>query len=234
MHFDIITLFPEMFTLLDHSITGKAQKKELASWKTHYLRDYAINDYGQVDDSPYGGEAGMVIRPEPLAAAIQHIKAHDENTPIVFLTPQGKVFNQEMAKDFSQKKRMVLLCGHYKGIDERIRQKYITHEVSIGDFVLTGGELGAMVMIDAITRLLPGVLGNRESAENDSHYNGLLSWPVYTRPETFEEMSVPSILLSGHHKKIQEWQRAQSLQRTQEKRPDLYKKYILEQEEHSL
>jgi len=231
MIIDIITLFPEMFGPLQHSIVGKAQQKELVDIRLHNLRQWAINDYGQVDDSPYGGEAGMVLRPEPLAGALEELEAADKSCPVIFLTPQGNPLTQDMARELSDKKRMVMICGHYKGIDQRIRERYVTHEISIGDYVLTGGELPAMVLTDSIVRLLPGVLGNKESAENDSFWNGLLSWPVYTRPEEFAGQKVPDILLSGHHEKIKSWQKEKSLEMTQKKRPDLIKKLNLRQED---
>lgn len=231
MIIDIITLFPEMFGPLQHSIVGKAQQKELVEIRLHNLRQWAINDYGQVDDSPYGGEAGMVLRPEPLAGALQDLDVADKSCPVVFLTPQGAPLTQNIARKLSTKKRLVMICGHYKGIDQRVRDTYVTHEISIGDYVLTGGELPAMVLTDSIVRLLPGVLGNKESAENDSFWNGLLSWPVYTRPEEFAGQKVPDILLSGHHEKIKRWQREKSLEMTQKKRPDLIKKLNLRQED---
>lgn len=224
MKFDIITLFPEIFTPLEHSIIGRAKDKGVLDIKLHQLRDYAINDYGQVDDEAYGGEAGMVMRCEPIYNNLKAIDADQKQCPVIFLTPQGKPFKQADAKILAKEKRIVMICGHYKGIDERIRENYVTHEYSLGDFVITGGELAAMVMVDAISRLLPNAMNNRESAENDSHYDGKLSWPIYTRPEIFMEKKVPSILLSGHHANIKKWQEEQSLKRTKEKRPDLFDK----------
>jgi tRNA (guanine37-N1)-methyltransferase len=225
LNIDIITLFPEMFTPLESSILGKARQKDLWDYNLIQLRDFAINDYGTVDDAPYGGEAGMVLRPEPLYDALKSVQAENKQVPVIFPTPQGKVFNQQDACELAEMDRAVILCGHYKGIDERIRQECVTHEFSIGDYVLTGGEIPAMVMLDAVVRLIPGAMGNRVSAENDSHYNGLLAWPLYTRPETFREKKVPDILLSGHHAKIEQWQKEESLKRTQERRPDLYKNF---------
>ena len=218
MKFQIITLFPEMFTPLEHSIIGRAQRDNLCEWRLFQLRDYAINKHGQVDDTPYGGEAGMVIRPEPLAAAIRDTEPADE---VIFLTPQGQTFTQADAKELATKKSLTFVCGHYKGIDERIRKKFITKEYSIGDYVLTGGEIPAMAMIDAITRLLPKALGHRESAENDSFYQSRLAWPIYTKPQEFEGEQVPKVLLSGHHGNIAKWRAEESLKRTQERRPDL-------------
>lgn len=219
----IITLFPEMFAPLKHSIPKRAQDKGLFDLDLIQLRQFANNAYGQVDDYPYGGEPGLVMRPEPIQRAMESLGDLPSGTPVVYTTPQGKVFNQQMAQEWSRHGQMVILCGHYKGVDERIIEKYVTHEVSIGDYVLSGGELAAMVMLDAVVRLIPGVIGSFGSAENDSHYDGLLSWPVYTRPENWEGFKVPEILLSGHHGKIQKWQKDQALQRTKERRPDLLK-----------
>ncbi|MGL1903368.1 MAG: tRNA (guanosine(37)-N1)-methyltransferase TrmD [Fibrobacterales bacterium] len=218
---NIITLFPEMFQLLGHSIIGRAQEKEVIDVSLIDLRDFAINKYGQVDSTPYGGEAGMVLRPEPIVDAIK--ASHTEPGIVIYMTPQGKVFDQAMAKEFATAENITIICGHYKGIDERVCDKYVTHEVSIGDYVLTGGELGAMVVVDATTRMITGALGNQDSATSDSFYENRLAWPVYTRPREFEDMKVPDVLLSGDHKKIKIWQKEQSLKRTQERRPDLLK-----------
>jgi tRNA (guanine37-N1)-methyltransferase len=221
MKAQVITLFPEMFEPLKHSIPKKAIEKGKFQLELIQLRNFALNAYGQVDDYPYGGEPGLVLRPEPLADAIASLGQIPPGTPIVYTTPQGKVFDQNMAKEWADHKQIVFICGHYKGIDERIIEKYVTHEVSIGDFVLSGGELPTMVMLDAVIRLLPGVIGDFGSAESDSHYNGLLGWPVYTRPENWQGMQVPPILLSGHHAKIQQWRQEQAEIRTLERRPDL-------------
>lgn len=224
MKIDCITIFPEMFVPMEHSIVGRAQKNGLFSFRTVYLRDFAVNDYGQVDDAPYGGEPGMVLRPEPLARAIQSTRAREDGGKVIYLTADGIPFSQKIAKELSMERHLVLVCGHYKGIDERIRENYVDMEISIGDFVVSGGELPAMLLTDAVVRLLPGALGNKESGETDSFAQGPLGWPVYTRPEVFEGKSVPEVLVSGHHKRISEWRRAESLKRTKERRPDIYEK----------
>lgn len=224
MKIDCITIFPEMFTPMEHSIVGRAQRNGLFSFRTVYLRDFAVNDYGQVDDAPYGGEPGMVLRPEPLARAIRSTQVKEDGGKVIFLTADGIPFSQRLAKELSAESHLVLVCGHYKGIDERIRESYVDMEISIGDFVVSGGELPAMLLTDAVVRLLPGALGHKESGETDSFAQGPLGWPVYTRPEVFEGKSVPEVLVSGHHKRISEWRRAESLKRTQERRPDIYEK----------
>lgn len=224
LNIECITLFPEMFSPMEHSIVGRAQKNGLFSFKTIQLRDFAINDYGQVDDSPYGGEPGMVLRPEPLADAIQSTRVKENGGKVVYLTADGIPLSHRIAETLSSESHLVLVCGHYKGIDERIRENYIDLEISIGDFVVSGGELPAMLLTDAIVRLLPGALGHKESGETDSFAQGALGWPVYTRPEVFEGKKVPEILLSGHHQRISEWRRAKSYERTQERRPDIYEK----------
>ena len=224
MRIDCITIFPEMFAPISQSIVGRAQKNGLFSFNTVYLRDFAVNDYGQVDDSPYGGEPGMVLRPEPLAAAIQSTHVKEDDGKVIYLTADGVPFSHKLASELSHEEHLVLVCGHYKGIDERIRENYVDLEISIGDFVVSGGELPAMLVTDAVVRLLPGALGHKESGETDSFAQGPLGWPVYTRPEVFEGKSVPEVLLSGHHQRISEWRRAESLKRTQERRPDIYEK----------
>ena len=224
MRIDCITIFPEMFAPISQSIVGRAQKNGLFSFNTVYLRDFAVNDYGQVDDSPYGGEPGMVLRPEPLAAAIQSTHVKEDGGKVIYLTADGVPFSHKLASELSHEEHLVLVCGHYKGIDERIRENYVDLEISIGDFVVSGGELPAMLVTDAVVRLLPGALGHKESGETDSFAQGPLGWPVYTSPEVFEGKSVPEVLLSGHHQRISEWRRAESLKRTQERRPDIYEK----------
>ena len=224
MKIQCITLFPEMFAPMDCSIMGRARQKEIFSFETVYLRDFAINEYGQVDDAPYGGEPGMVLRPEPLTKAIRSTGVKENGGKVVYLTADGVPFTHELALSLSKENHIVFVCGHYKGIDERVRESQIDLEISIGDFVVSGGELPAMVVTDAIVRLLDGSLGNRESGDTDSFAQGPLGWPVYTRPEEFEGKKVPEILRSGHHKKILEWQKAESLKRTQERRPDIYAK----------
>ena len=222
MKIDCITIFPEMFTPLQASIMGRAQNKGLLTFNTIFLRDFAVNDYGQVDDAPYGGEPGMVLRPEPLSKAIQSTGIKEDGGKVIYLTADGVPFTHKIAQTLSQESHLVLVCGHYKGIDERIRETEVDMEISIGDFVVSGGELPAMVVTDAIVRLLDGALGDKESAETESFAKGVLGWPVYTRPEVFQGKRVPEVLLSGHHKNIKEWQLAESLKRTQERRPDIY------------
>lgn len=224
MKIDCITIFPEMFASLEHSIVGRAQKNGLFSFRTVYLRDFAVNDYGQVDDAPYGGEPGMVLRPEPLARAIRSTQVREDGGKVIYLTADGIPFTHKIAEELSKESHLVLVCGHYKGIDERIREGYVDREISIGDFVVSGGELPAMLLTDAVVRLLPGALGHKESGETDSFAQGPLGWPVYTRPEVFEGKPVPEVLISGHHKRISEWRRAESLKRTKERRPDIYEK----------
>lgn len=224
MKIDCITIFPEMFAPLEHSIVGRAQKNGLFSFRTVYLRNFAVNDYGQVDDAPYGGEPGMVLRPEPLARAIRSTQVREDGGKVIYLTADGIPFTHKIAEELSKESHLVLVCGHYKGIDERIREDYVDREISIGDFVVSGGELPAMLLTDAVVRLLPGALGHKESGETDSFAQGPLGWPVYTRPEVFEGKPVPEVLISGHHKRISEWRRAESLKRTKERRPDIYEK----------
>ena len=231
MRIDVITLFPEMFAPLDHSIMGRARKMGALDFHTIQLRNYAVNEYGQVDDSPYGGEPGMVLRPEPLAQAIDVASAHGSSAKVIHLCADGKPFSHTMAEQLTQESHLVFVCGHYKGIDQRIRESRVDMEISIGDYVVSGGELPTMVVIDAVVRLLPGVLHDSGSASTDSHAQGTLGWPVYTRPEVFEGESVPAVLLSGHHKRICEWQRQQALLRTQERRPDLFGKLTLNKDD---
>jgi len=222
MHIDILSIFPEMFDgPFSHSIIKRAQQKGLASIKLHDIRSYANDKHKRVDDYPYGGGAGMVMMTEPIVKAIDDLKSKIDYDAIVFMTPDGEVFNQGIANRFSSFKNILLLCGHYKGIDERIRENYITHEISVGDYVLSGGELAAMIVTDAIIRLLPGVLGDETSALSDSFQDGLLSPPVYTRPFDFRGLKVPEILLSGNEKLIAEWKHNQALDRTKKRRPDL-------------
>ena len=225
MHVEIITLFPELFdAFFATSIVGRAREKGALTENRLLLRKHALNRYGQVDDAPYGGGPGMVLRPEPAAAAILEARANCRGGKprTIFFSPQGALFTQEKARAFAaQGGDFVLFCGHYKGLDERVIEKYVDEEISVGDYVLTGGELPAMVFIDAVARLLPDVLGDPASALGDSLEGGLLEGPLYTRPEAFEGLRVPEVLLSGHRKKIGEWALAQSLKRTQDRRPDL-------------
>ena len=222
MKIDILSVVPELLeSPLQHSIIKRAQTKGLLEINVHHLRKWAVNEYGQVDDYQYGGGAGMVMMPEPLANAIESLSKETTYDEIIFMTPDGDTFNQQTANQLSLKNNILIICGHYKGIDDRIRQQYITKEISIGDYVLSGGELAAAIVTDAIGRLLPGVLNDETSALFDSFQDSLLAPPVYTRPADFRGIKVPDILLSGDPKKIEEWRYEQSLQRTRDRRPDL-------------
>jgi tRNA (guanine37-N1)-methyltransferase len=222
MHIDIITVLPELLTSpLSHSIMKRAQDKGLLKVEVHNLRQWAMNEYGQVDDYQYGGGAGMVMMCEPLAKAIDTLRAERQYDDIIYVTPDGKTLNQKTANSLSLKENLLIICGHYKGIDQRIRDHYVTKEISIGDFVLSGGELAAAVLVDAIGRLLPGVLGDETSALTDSFQDNLLAPPVYTRPADFRGWKVPDILLSGDPKKVDEWRHEEAMKRTEERRPDL-------------
>ena len=224
MNIHIISVVPELLeSPFGHSIMKRAAAKGLLNITVHPLRKWAINEYGMVDDYQFGGGAGMVMMCEPLANAIEELNEVHQFDEIIYLTPDGDVFNQSMANGLSLKKSLLFICGHYKGIDQRIRDHYITKEISIGDFVMSGGELGAAVIVDAIGRLLPGVLNDETSALFDSFQDNLLAPPVYTRPVDFRGMKVPDVLMSGDHKKIEDWRYEQALKRTEEKRPDLLK-----------
>ena len=222
MHIDIITVLPELLeSPFAHSIMKRAQEKGLLTVKTHALRQWAVNEYGQVDDYQYGGGAGMVMMCEPLANAIESLSKERTYDDIIYMTPDGDRFNQSTANKISLFENLLIICGHYKGIDQRIRDHFITREISIGDYVLSGGELAAAVVVDAIGRLLPGVLNNETSALFDSFQDNLLAPPVYTRPADFRGWKIPDILLSGDLKKIDDWRHEQSLLRTSQRRPDL-------------
>lgn len=222
MRIDILTLFPAMFSgILEESIIKRAIQKGLIEVYTHNIRDFSLDKHKRVDDYPFGGGAGMVMMIEPISRCIEHLKLEREYDTILFLAPDGQTFNQNKANALSMKKNIMILCGHYKGVDERIRELYITEEISIGDFVLSGGELPALVIVDAIARIIPGVLSDESSALTDSFQNGLLSPPVYTRPADFKGHKVPDILLSGHEQKISDWRFEQQLDRTKKRRPDL-------------
>lgn len=222
MHIDILTVLPDLLTSpFEHSIMKRAQDKGLLTVKVHQLRQWAVNEYGQVDDYQYGGGAGMVMMCEPLANAIEQLSKERKYDEIIYLTPDGERLNQKIANSLSLKGNLLMICGHYKGIDERIRQQYVTKEISIGDYVLSGGELAAAVLVDSIGRLLPGVLGDETSALTDSFQDNLLAPPVYTRPVDFRGHKVPDVLMSGDHKKIDNWRYEQSVQRTKDRRPDL-------------
>jgi tRNA (guanine37-N1)-methyltransferase len=222
MNIDILTVLPELLdSPFAHSILKRAKEKGLLSVQVHHLRKWAVNEYGQVDDYQYGGGAGMVMMPEPLANAIEALSKETKYDEIIYMTPDGERLEQKMANRLSLKDNLLIICGHYKGIDQRIREQYVTKEISIGDYVLSGGELAAAVLVDSIGRLLPGVLNDETSAIFDSFQDNLLAPPVYTRPADCHGSKVPDILLSGDPKKIEDWRHEQSLQRTRERRPDL-------------
>lgn len=227
MRFHIMTLFPEIFnSYMDESIMKRAVEKGIIEVYIYNIRDFSNNKHKKVDDYPFGGGVGMVMTPQPIYDTYKHIiTTHNINNPsVIYLTPKGKVYNQSMAKQMSLKEDIILLCGHYEGIDERIIDLIVTDEISIGDYVLTGGELPALIMIDSISRLIPGVLNQEESFEEESFKDNLLEYPHYTRPRDFEGLKVPEVLLSGNHKKIDEWRREESIRITKERRFDLYKK----------
>lgn len=231
MKVDVLTLFPEMFHgVFETSILGKAQQKGIVSLHAINFREYAGNKHGQVDDTPYGGGGGMVLKPEPIFNAVESITNAENNISsessvkkprIILMCPQGETFTQKKAEELSKEDHLIFICGHYEGYDERIREHLVTDEISTGDYVLTGGELPAMVVIDSVVRLLPGVLGNETSAITDSFSTGLLEYPHYTRPAEFRGHKVPDVLMSGHHSNINVWRRQQSLWRTYTRRPDL-------------
>ena len=224
MRLDILTLFPNMMSMFfEESILKRAQNKGIVDIHFHDLHDYSLTRYGSVDDYPYGGGAGMVMAVEPLANCIEGLKAQRTYDEIIYTAPDGEMLSQPMANTLSLQQNLMILCGHYKGVDERIREHFITKEISIGDYVLTGGELAAAVICDTVVRLIPGVIGDEQSALGDSFQGGLLAPPEYTRPPEFRGWRVPDILLSGNHAKIEQWRYEQALQRTQERRPDLLK-----------
>ena len=234
MQFEVFTLLPEVFPpYLESSILKRAAQRGLIDVRVHNIRDYTHDKHHVTDDTPYGGGGGMVMKPEPIFEAVEsvlglapHLPPLEpaSNTPIILLTPQGRVFNQRIAEELSGHKRIALLCGRYEGVDERVREHLVTDEISVGDYVLTGGELPAMMIIDAVSRLIPGVLGDPTGAEDDSHSMGLLEYPHYTKPPEFRGWKVPEILLSGDHAKIEKWRREQALTRTFNKRPDMLEK----------
>lgn len=229
MRFEVLTLFPEMIRdSFMNGITGRAAGKGLVELDTVNIRDYAVNDYGSVDDYTYGGGAGMLMMCEPVYEAYLEAKKRlgREKVRVVFLTPSGRTFDESIAADLSKEKELVLLCGHYEGIDERVTDEIVTDPISIGDYVLTGGELPALVVMDAVTRLIPGVLGNDASSQSESFNDGLLEYPQYTRPPRWNGREVPQVLLSGDHKKIDQYRMRAARQKTKEMRPDLYEEYI--------
>jgi tRNA (guanine37-N1)-methyltransferase len=229
MLIQVLTLFPEMFyNVFQSSILGKAHAKGIVDLHTVNFRDFAMNKHATVDDTPYGGGGGMVLKPEPIFAAVEHLLAERANNVeplqparIILMCPQGERFTQRKAEQWAREQHLIFICGHYEGYDERIREHLVTDECSIGDYVLTGGEIPAMTVIDSVVRLLPGALGNEHSAAQDSYSTGLLEYPHYTRPAQFRDWPVPDILLSGHHEQIEEWRMKQALQRTAARRPDL-------------
>ena len=224
MHIDILTVLPELLeSPLNHSIMKRAQDKGLLTVQVHQLRKWAVNEYGMVDDYQYGGGAGMVMMCEPLVKAIEELQSERTYDDIIYMTPDGKRFDQRDANQLSLQENLLIICGHYKGIDDRVREHYITREISIGDFVLSGGEIPAALVVDAIGRLLPGVLNDETSALFDSFQDGLLAPPVYTRPAEYRGWKVPDILLSGDPKKVEDWRHEQSIKRTRERRPDILK-----------
>jgi tRNA (guanine37-N1)-methyltransferase len=240
MHIDILTLFPEMFdSPFSTSILKRAIERKLVSVSLHNIRDHTHDKHHTVDDYAYGGGAGMILKPEPIFEAVESIKsgyANQESSrlPVILLTPQGRRFCQEIAHELSLYSRLILICGRYEGVDERVREHLVTDEISIGDYVLSGGELAAMVVVDAVVRLLPGVLGSEASAADDSHATGLLEYRQYTRPAVYRGWSVPEVLLSGDHAQIAKWRREQAIQRTMERRPELLDKANLLLEERQL
>lgn len=225
IHFDVFTLFPQVFTpYLETSILQRAQEHHLVEVKLHNIRDWTTDRHHVCDDLPYGGGGGMVMKPEPIFTAVENVLGAQPQCPVILLDPQGRVFTHEVALELSQQPHLALLCGRYEGIDERVREHLVTDEISVGDYVLSGGELPAMILIDAITRLIPGALGDPEGPWDDSHASGLLEYPHYTRPPEFRGWRVPDVLLSGNHERIAQWRRQQALLRTLRRRPDLLAK----------
>lgn len=232
MRIDVFTLFPEVFQpYLETSILHRAIQRQLVQINLHNVRDWTTDRHHVTDDVPYGGGGGMVMKPEPIFAAVEGVLGEVYDSPVVLLTPQGRLLDQSLAYEFSQQPRLALLSGRYEGVDERVRQYLVTDEISIGDYVLSGGELPAMVLIDAIVRLIPGVLGDPEGAQDDSHASGLLEYPHYTRPADFRGWGVPEVLSSGDHAKVARWRREQALLRTYHRRPDLLAKAALSEED---
>ena len=231
IQFDILTLFPEMFdSPLNASLLKKAREKQIIEIHITDIRTFAEDKHRMADDYPYGGGSGMVMKVEPVAKAIRSLQP-SESDPVILLTPQGERFTQGLAKELAGYPRLILVCGHYEGVDERIRDHLVNREISIGDYILTGGELAALILVDAVSRLIPGVLGNEDSADGDSFSNGLLEYPQYTRPSEYLGWSVPDVLLSGHHREIELWRKRESLRRTLQRRPDLLEKAELTAEE---
>lgn len=233
MHIDVLTLFPEMLTgVLNSSILKRAQEKQLFTYDLINFRQFSTNKHQKVDDYPYGGGEGMVLTVQPIYDALKHIKEKRKTTPrILLMCPQGETYTQQKAEELANEEHLIIVCGHYEGYDERIRKYLVTDEISIGDYVLTSGEIGASVVIDSVVRLIPGVLGNKQSTENESFSSGLLDYPHYTRPRTFKGMDVPNVLLQGNHAEIERWRMEQALKRTYKRRPDLLEKITLTPEQ---
>ena len=231
MKFDVLTLFPEMFSALDESIIGRGKEKGLIDINLINIRDFSKDKHKKVDDTPYGGGAGMVIKPDVVYNAYSSVKSN--NAKVIYMSPQGKTLNQQIVQDLAKEENIILLCGHYEGIDQRIIDLIVTDEISIGDYVLTGGELPAMVLIDSVSRYVKGVL-KEDSVEEESFTNGLLEYPQYTRPETFLGKSVPDVLISGHHENVRKWRKKQEIINTYLKRPDLLKEINLSYEEREM
>jgi len=234
VHIDILTLFPQMFQgPFGASILNRAIGRKLVSINIHNIRDYTHDKHHTVDDYAYGGGAGMILKPEPVFEAVESIKSKQgaDELPIILLTPQGRLFSQQIAQELSKYNHLILICGRYEGIDERVREHLVSDEISIGDYVLSGGELAAMVVVDAVVRLLPGVLGSEASLVDDSHVDGLLEYPQYTRPAIYRGWSVPEVLLSGNHAQIAKWRREQAIRRTRERRPELLDKVSLRKDD---
>lgn len=228
MKFDVLTLFPEMFEPLKQSIIKRATEKDLININLVNIRDFSEDKHNKVDDTPYGGGAGMLMKPDVVDRAYNSVKTEDSK--VIYLTPQGKTLNQKIVKELSTEKHLILLCGHYEGIDHRVIDKIVDEEISVGDYVLTGGEIPAMVLIDSVSRYVDGVLSN-ESTDEESFSNGLLEYPQYTRPEIFNEIRVPEVLISGHHENIRKWRREKSLENTFKKRPELLENVVLTENE---
>lgn len=235
IRFDILSVFPGMFaSVFDCSLLKKAQEKKLVAIEIHDIRQYAPDKHRMTDDAPYGGGGGMVMKIEPIDRALQAVAPDRERTLVVLMTPQGETFCHKIAQELAAQSRIVLICGHYEGVDERVRLHLVDRELSVGDYVLTGGELPAMIVVDAVARLVPGVLGNAESAAKDSFAAGLLEYPQYTRPADYSGLKVPELLISGHHREIENWRRRESLRRTLLRRPDLIKKAGLSPEDTAI
>ena len=233
MRIDILTLFPEMCdAVLSESIVGRARRAGLVDIRTRQIRDYTEDKHGRVDDAPYGGGMGMIMQPQPIYDCFQSLCEETGSLPkLIYLSPQGRVLTQEIVKELAKEPHLALLCGHYEGVDERLLEEIVDEELSIGDYVLTGGELPALVLADALARMQPGVLSDDACFTDESHFSGLLEYPQYTRPPEWKGREVPEVLLSGHHANIDAWRKEQSLRRTEEKRPDLYEAYLNERKD---